>query len=155
METVSFAHPGHVPQMAGAEEICAELGDRSFSAIGLVLNQRGMERALSCDLDEINLVAYASDGYAEKNTGAGAAARNTEAAGLVAAAGAEGRRTSVTISVAYGDPVDGPVPAARVAEIAAEMADAGTDEISLGDTIGVPQARTRVLRSQGSSGSQR
>lgn len=136
IETVSFAHPGHVPQMAGAEEICAALGDRTFSAIGLVLNERGLARALSCDLDEINCVAYASDGYAHKNTGASAAMRNAEAATLVSRARAAGRRTSVTISVAFGDPVDGPVPPERVADLAAEFAAAGATEIALGDTIG-------------------
>ena len=105
IETVSFAHPGHVPQMAGAEEICAALADRSFSAIGLVLNERGLDRALACDLDEINCVAYAADGYARKNSGASADMRNAEAATLVRRAKEAGRRVSVTISVAFGDPL--------------------------------------------------
>lgn len=136
IETVSFAHPGHVPQMAGAEEICAALADRSFSAIGLVLNERGLSRALACDLDEINCVAYAADGYARKNSGASAAMRNAEAATLVTRAKDAGRRVSVTISVAFGDPFDGPVPAEEVTSLAAEFAAAGADEIALGDTIG-------------------
>lgn len=137
IETVSFAHPDLVPQMAGAEEICVALGDRSFSAIGLVLNRRGLERALECDLDEVNLVAYASDGYAEKNSGAAADERNTEVEALIEPASEAGLRVSVTISVAFGDPVEGPVPPERVAAIAAGMATAGAAEISLGDTIGV------------------
>jgi hydroxymethylglutaryl-CoA lyase len=136
IETVSFAHPGHVPQMAGAEEICVALAQRSFSAIGLVLNERGLARALACDLDEINCVAYAADGYARKNTGASAALRNAEAATLVTRAKAAGRRVSVTIAVAFGDPVEGAVPPERVADLAAEFAAAGADEIALGDTIG-------------------
>jgi len=123
--------------MAGAEEICDALKDRSFSAIGLVLNSKGMERALAADLDEVNLVAYASDGYAEKNTGAAAAERNAEAATLIPQARAAGRTVSVTISVAFGDPVEGEVPPGRVAEIAGRLGDAGADEIALGDTIGV------------------
>lgn len=137
IETVSFASPKAVPQMAGAEEICAALGGRTFSAIGLVLNGRGLDRALACDLDEINVVAYAADGYAGKNTGADAAVRNQEAAGLIAAARAAGRFVSVTIAVAFGDPIDGPVPPERVADLAERFAGAGADEIALGDTIGV------------------
>ncbi len=134
---MSFAHPERVPQMEGAEEICASLADRSVSSIGLVLNERGMQRALGCDLDEINCVAYASDGYAGKNTGASATDRNLEAARLIEQAKSAGRKASVTISVAFGDPVEGSIPAARVAGIAAAMAEAGADEIALGDTIGV------------------
>ena len=136
IETVSFAHPGHVPQMAGAEEICALLTERSFSAIGLVLNERGLDRALGCDLDEVNFVAYAADGYSLKNSGAPASERNAEAAGLVARAKVAGRQTSVTIAVAFGDPFDGAVPPEHVAELSAVFATAGADEITLGDTIG-------------------
>lgn len=133
--------------MAGAEEISAALAERSFSAIGLVLNERGLDRALACDLDEINCVAYAADGYAGKNTGASAKRRNTEAAGLVKAARAAGKRTSVTIAVAFGDPIDGPVSEHPVGAIVEQMAAAGADEIAFGDTIGVadPRAVTRLL----------
>jgi hydroxymethylglutaryl-CoA lyase len=137
IETVSFAHPRLVPQMEGAEEICSALGDRSFSAIGLILNERGLERALATDLDEVNLVAYAADGYARKNSDADAADRNAEAAMLAARAKEAGLRVSVTISVAFGDPIDGPVPPERVADIARDLNEAGVDEVALGDTIGV------------------
>jgi isopropylmalate/homocitrate/citramalate synthase len=135
--------------MAGAEEICEALTERSFSAIGLVLNTRGLERASVCDLDEINLVAYASDGYAEKNSGAPAVARNDEAMALVPQVATGGMKVSVTISVAWGDPIDGEVPPERVAEIAGALAAAGADEIALGDTIGVavpPTVREVVER---------
>lgn len=147
IETVSFAHPRIVPQMDGAEAICSALGERSFSAIGLVLNDRGLERALATDLDEVNLVAYASDGYALKNSDAGAGERNAEAAVLAARAKEAGLRVSVTISVAFGDPIDGPVPPERVADIARDLNEAGVDEIALGDTIGVavPLGVARLL----------
>lgn len=127
--------------MADAEEICAALSERSFSAIGLVLNERGLDRALECDLDEINCVAYAADGYAEKNTGASAKNRNDEAAGLIARAREAGRKTSVTISVAFGDPVDGEVSVESVGAIVEQMAAAGVDEVAFGDTIGVADPR--------------
>ena len=137
IETVSFAHPRLVPQMEGAEEICGALGERSFKAIGLVLNDKGLERALATDLDEVNLVAYAADGYSRKNSGATSAERNAEAAELVRRAKEAGLAASVTISVAFGDPVEGRVEPERVATIAGDMATAGADEIALGDTIGV------------------
>ncbi len=123
--------------MAGAEGICSALGTRSFSAIGLVLNERGLNRALECDLDEINFVSYAADGYSLKNTGASAADRNAEAARLVERTRQAGRKASVTISAAFGDPIDGHVSSEAVEAIAEQMAEAGADEIALGDTIGV------------------
>ncbi len=137
IEVVSFANPDRVPQMAGAEEIAAAIADRRFSAIGLVLNTKGLERAADCGLDEVNLVAYASDGYAGKNSNATAERRNAEAAELAGAAAVAGQRVTVTIAVAYGDPVEGPVPPERVMDLAAAMTAAGAHEIALGDTIGV------------------
>jgi hydroxymethylglutaryl-CoA lyase len=137
IEVVSFANPDRVPQMAGAEEIASAIGERRFSAIGLVLNPKGLERAADCGLDEVNLVAYASDGYAGKNSNATAERRNAESASLAAAAAEAGYRVTVTIAVAYGDPVEGPVPPERVVDIAAAWAAAGAHEIALGDTIGV------------------
>ncbi|HSM02201.1 MAG TPA: hydroxymethylglutaryl-CoA lyase [Acidimicrobiia bacterium] len=141
IETVSFADPRLVPQIEGAEEICDALRERTFRAIGLVLNGKGLDRALESDLDEVNLVAYASDGYAEKNSAATAAHRNAEAAGLVSRAKQSGLGVSVTISVAFGDPIDGSVAPERTASIAGDMAAAGADEIALGDTIGVAVPR--------------
>jgi hydroxymethylglutaryl-CoA lyase len=138
IEVASFVDPRRVPQMAGAEEICAGLpSPRPWSAIGLVLNERGLLRALETTLDEINIVAYAADGYSELNTGATAESRNRAAAELAAEARRAGRRVTATIAVAFGDPVDGDVPAGRVGELAAAMAEAGADEVNLGDTIGV------------------
>jgi hydroxymethylglutaryl-CoA lyase len=138
IEVASFVDPRLVPQMEGAEEICAALpADRSWSAIGLVLNGKGLERALDTGLDEINIVAYASDGYSERNTGAPAARRNRQAAELVSAARHGGRRVTVTIAVAFGDPLEGDLPSRRIADLAAAMSEAGADEINLGDTIGV------------------
>ncbi len=138
IEVASFVRPDRVPQMAGAEEICAGLDPgRAWSAIGLVLNRRGLERALATSLDEVNLVAYASDGYSLRNTGRPAADRNGEVLESTAAAVAAGRRTGVTVAVAFGDPVDGEVPASRLATLAADLQDAGASEVNLGDTIGV------------------
>lgn len=148
IEVASFVDPRRVPQMAGAEEVCRRLPeDRSWSAIGVVLNRRGLERALGAGIDEVNVVAYAADGYAELNTATSAARRNREAADLAALGRGRGLRVSATIAVAFGDPVDGDVPAERVAELAAALFEAGAQEINLGDTIGVavPGLVTRAV----------
>jgi hydroxymethylglutaryl-CoA lyase len=139
LEAVSFVNPRRVPQMAGAEEVMAALPPAAGrSRIGLVLNQRGWERAVAAGCDEANVVVCASDAFGIRNQGANVAeqvAAMAAIAGLRASGG--GPVLSLTISVAFGDPFDGEVSEGQVAAIAREAAAVGIGEIALGDTIGV------------------
>ncbi len=137
IEVASFVHPGRVPQMADAEAVIKAIGPSpdGTSYIGLVLNRRGLERALATSVDEINFVVGASDGFNRANVGASPEATMTEIEMMLGQV--EDRRTTVTISVAFGCPYDGTVPVDAVVDLAIRAADAGADEIALGDTIGV------------------
>jgi hydroxymethylglutaryl-CoA lyase len=139
IEVASFVNPKRVPQMAGAETVLAELGPspEGASYIGLVLNERGLDRALATDVDEINFVVGGSQGFNQANAGATPDETMAAIEHMLPTARNEGRFTSVTISVAFGCPFDGEVPGADVASLAARAAAAGADEIALGDTIGV------------------
>jgi hydroxymethylglutaryl-CoA lyase len=139
VEAVSFVNPRRVPQMAGAEEVMAGLPPRpGQSRIGLVLNERGWDRAVASGCDEANIVVCASDGFGIRNQGASVADQIAAMAAIAARRAREGGPVlSLTISVAFGDPFDGEVSEARVASIASEAAEAGIGEIALGDTIGV------------------
>jgi len=60
IETVSFVNERRVPQMAGAEAIMAALPHSDGrSRIGLVLNERGWDRALAAKVDEANVATLA------------------------------------------------------------------------------------------------
>ena len=70
IEVTAFARPDRVPQMADAEAVLAEVvGDPRLSAIGLVLNRRGLDRAIAAGCDEVTVVVVASDGLALRNQG--------------------------------------------------------------------------------------
>lgn len=139
VEAVSFVNPRRVPQMAGAEAVMAALPRaEGRSRIGLVLNQRGWDRALAAGCDEANVVVCASDGFGVRNQGANVAEQVAAMAAIAERRAAEGGPAlSLTISVAFGDPFDGEVSAGQVAAIAREAAAVGIGEIALGDTIGV------------------
>jgi hydroxymethylglutaryl-CoA lyase len=139
VEVASFVHPDRVPQMADAEEVLAELGPSpdGVSYIGLVLNRRGLDRALTTGVDEVNFVVGASEGFNRANTGVAPAETMRDIAAMLPEAKEAGRRTSVTISVAFGCPYDGEVLADAVVALAGSATAAGADEIALGDTIGV------------------
>jgi len=138
IEAASFARPDRVPQMAGAEELLEAVEvPAEVSLIGLVMNDRGLDRALRTRIDEVNVVVVATETFSRANQGRGVEAMVDLAGGLVERARAAGRRTSVTISAAFGCPFEGEVPVERVVELAAALAPASPDELALGDTIGV------------------
>ena len=137
IEVASFVHPDRVPQMADAEAVVAELGPSpdGISYIGLVLNRRGLERALTTSVDEVNFVVGASDGFNRANAGVSPDTTMREIETMVP--DVECRPSTVTISVAFGCPYDGPVSVDEVVELAGRAAAAGANEVALGDTIGV------------------
>ena len=138
MEVVSFVNPIRVPNMADAEAVLDGLRTRpALRRIGLVLNRRGLDRAIAAGVDEINFVVVASDSFAHRNQGIGTAGLLTTWRDVATSARAAGLGTSVTIAAAFGCPFEGEVPAPRVASIAAEVAESAPDEIALADTIGV------------------
>jgi hydroxymethylglutaryl-CoA lyase len=149
IEVASFVNPKRVPQMADAEAVIAGIADvAGIEPIGLVLNERGAERALATAVGELGAVAVASDALGIANQGQSAAETVGVAARIVAMARAAGRCAQVTIAASFGCPYEGEVPGARVVGMAAELAEAGPREIALADTIGVanPAHVSRLVR---------
>jgi len=144
LEIASFVHPARVPQMADAEAVIAGMPDRpDVSYIGLCLNKRGVLRAIATreggrrGVDEAGCVMIASDSFGQRNQGQTIAEALRENVDMLRLARAEGLVPQVTISVAFGCPFEGAVPAQRVVDIAARLAEAAPVEIALADTIGV------------------
>src|SRR3954453_20373148 len=136
VEVASFANPKRVPQMADAEAVIAGLAGTDLRPIGLVLNERGLNRALATGIGEINAVVVVTDTFSRENQGMSTADATAMWKQVATRARLGGVRAGVTLSASFGCPFEGEVPAARVLEIAKAVADAGADEISLADTIG-------------------
>ena len=138
IEVTSFVNPKRVPQMADAEDVVAQLGaPAGVTRIGLVLNERGAERALACGLDQLGAVAIASDPFGIRNQGQDSAQSIEVAERIVAMGRAAGKTAQVTIAVAFGCPFGGEVDPSHVVRMAARLAELGPCEIALADTIGV------------------
>jgi hydroxymethylglutaryl-CoA lyase len=134
IEAVSFAHPGYVPQMADAEAVMAGLTKRpGVSYIGLVMNERGLARAESTDLDEINFTISATEGFNQANLSASVG----QTLAFIEASADRSTKTTATISVVFGCPFEGEVDPTAVIELAVALTESGIDELALADTIGV------------------
>ncbi|WP_405238684.1 hydroxymethylglutaryl-CoA lyase [Lentisalinibacter orientalis] len=138
LEVASFVNPKKVPQMAGAEELVAALPQRDdVTYIGLVLNQRGFERARDCGIDEVGMVVVASDTYNRRNQGVSSDESVETWLKIAAQAKAAGIRANIMVSSAFGCPFEGEVAPERVLEIVRRVAEAEPVELALADSIGV------------------
>ncbi|MGN6499725.1 MAG: hydroxymethylglutaryl-CoA lyase [Tsuneonella sp.] len=138
IEVASFVNPRKVPQMADAETVVAGLGPvDGVTRIGLVLNERGAERALACGIDQLGAVAVASDAFGMRNQGQTCDESVEVAARIIEMAQRAGRSAQATIAVAFGCPFSGGVDPALVVAMARRLSEAGAVEIALADTVGV------------------
>lgn len=138
IEATSFVHPGRVPQMADAEALMAAVPrPPGVRYAGLVMNARGLERALAAGMDEINVVVVATDTFCLRNQGTTTAQACEAAAVLVDRARSAGVATTVTVGAAFGCPFEGEVSPGHLGEVLRRVADTGPDELALADTIGV------------------
>lgn len=138
IEALSFASPKTVPTMADAEALSNLLpraGEVRYA--GLVLNPKGLDRALKIDLDEINVVVCVSDTFSLRNQGVTTEVAMSNARSIIATARSHGRFTTLTLAVAFGCPFEGEVNPERVIDLALKAASEGVDEICIADTIGV------------------
>ncbi|MEV2274813.1 hydroxymethylglutaryl-CoA lyase [Nocardiopsis sp. NPDC049922] len=152
IEAVSFVNPARVPQMAGAEEVMAGVRRApGVSHIGLVLNRRGLERAVAAKVSEVNVAVPATDGFCVRNQGCTVDEMLDALAAIDADLSGTGIALSVTVSTAFGCPFDGEVAPERVVEVVRRIADTGAVEIALADTIGVgvPRQVTGLLDAVG------
>lgn len=138
IEVASFVNPKRVPQMADGEAILARLPVRhGVSYIGLVLNQKGLDRAVAAGVREINAVVVCTDTFGRKNQGVDSTTSVQVWAKVAEEARAAGIVPTVTLSVAFGCPYEGEVGITRVTDVVRAVAEAGPAEIALADTIGV------------------
>ena len=148
VEVASFVNPKRVPQMADAEAVLDALSKTNSGAtfIGLVLNERGFDRALAAATPEINVVVVCSDTISQENQSMSTEQSIRAATAVIERARDHRIPVSVTLSAAFGCPYEGVVDPAAVLRIAERIAVAMPSEIALADTIGaaVP-AEVRAL----------
>jgi hydroxymethylglutaryl-CoA lyase/(R)-citramalyl-CoA lyase len=139
VEAVSFVRDDRVPQMVGAEDVAARLPRNGAEWSGLVLNERGYERFRAAGLDRVNLTLAVTESFNRRNANR---SREEAVAGverILARAEADGVPVTVTVSVAFGCPFEGPVAESDVLALLERLQGAG--EVVLADTIGVATPR--------------
>ncbi|OLD61062.1 MAG: hypothetical protein AUI53_07275 [Acidobacteria bacterium 13_1_40CM_2_60_7] len=143
IDAVSFVSPKHVKQMADSEEVMKLLnaslpaGTEPPEIIGIVVNEKGMERALATPGVTTLGYPYSISAYFRR---ANANMTREEARALVSKLKKEttaaGRGLVIYISMAFGNPYDEPWGPEIVEETLEWLKDIRVRSVSLADTIG-------------------
>lgn len=155
IEATSFVSPGSIPQLADADELMAGLERRPGVRYPvLVPNQRGLDRAVTANVDAICVFTAASDTFTQHNIGMSITESLAAFEPVVAHARREGWWIRGYLSTAFGCPYEGPISERAVADVAERLLALGVDELSIGDTIGVagPADVRRVVGALNSTG---
>jgi len=138
IEVTSFVHPKKVPQMADAEKLVESLPDRDdVSYIGLIMNQRGFERARDCGIDEVGMVIVSTDTYNMKNQNVVTQESIDNWLRIASDARSAGIRTNVIIACSFGCPYEGEVDPELIASIAEKVLEGEPNILGLADSVGV------------------
>ena len=138
LEVASFVHPKKVPQMADAEALLAELPlVDGVSYVGLIMNERGLDRALETPVHEVGMVVVSTDTYNRRNQGVSTNESIEAWLKIAARAKSNGKVVNVMISSAFGCPFEGEVAVDKVIEIGHRVLEAGPAELGIADSIGV------------------
>jgi hydroxymethylglutaryl-CoA lyase len=138
IQVASFVHPKAVPQMADAETVCNNLPvvpGVVFSA--LVLNMRGVQRAISCGMKHLAISLSASDTHSRKNANKSLTEAKTEFAAMVQLAQANNITIRGGIQCAFGCRYEGVISEALVYELVQHHLNCGVPELALADSTGM------------------
>lgn len=137
IEVTSFTSPKAIPMLRDAEEVMGKIKRvAGVEYTVLVPNLRGAERALESRADEFNLVMSTSETHNLANLRMG---REKSFAGLKEVIKYVDGRTpiNVSLSTAFGCPMEGDVPQEVVEQFCQRFADLGVRGLTICDTTGM------------------
>jgi hydroxymethylglutaryl-CoA lyase len=134
----SFVHPKIVPQMADTDAFIKAIPEADRQMISaLILNEKGLERALSGGVGHLSMSVSVSDTHSRKNARRPAAEALDAMTGLIRTALSEGIAVRAGLQCVFGCVYEGPISGDAVLKATEKMVHAGAREINLADTTGM------------------
>ena len=138
IEVTSFVSPAAIPALRDAEAVMRRIRRApGIEYTALVPNARGAERAIDGRADEFNLVMSASATHNLANLRMTQAQSLRTLSEVIRLAQRSGVAVNVSLSCAFGCPMEGPVAPAAVLDWIARFADQGVRRMTLCDTTGM------------------
>jgi hydroxymethylglutaryl-CoA lyase len=134
----SFVHPKIVPQMADTEAFIQAIpeADRHLTS-ALILNAKGLERALASGVRHLSMSVSVSDTHSRKNARLPAAEALDAMTELIRQALSSGLDVRAGLQCAFGCVYEGPIAEMAVLKATEKMVQTGVKEINLADTTGM------------------
>lgn len=136
----SFVHPKLVPQMADTAEFIQAIKEQSSGTAllsGLILNGKGLERAVEAGLEHLSMSVSVSDSHSRKNARKPADEALASMVELVRETAASGVKVRSGLQCSFGCVYEGEIDPQKVVDAAVQFAEAGASEINLADTTGM------------------
>ena len=153
IQVTSFVHPEWVPQMKDAEAVCDRLPDREdVTYAGLVLNPKGLERAVAANLSHVDLSIATHDQHSRDNANRTVEAAVAQAEEMVRSAHQHGMEVQMGFQTVFGYQAPGDTPIDQVVEMSRHFADLGIESLSLADSTGLAHPRMITERVQAVQG---
>lgn len=138
IEATSFTSAKAIPALADAEAVMHRMQRvPGVRYTALVPNLRGLERALSCRPDEVNLVMSVSETHNRANLRMTRQQSQAQLLAMTEAATAAGVPVNISLSTVFGCPFEGEIAPDAVMALAQRFAEAGVSGITLCDTTGM------------------
>lgn len=145
----SFVHPGIVPQMADTDALVQAIGRPPETIVSaLVLNDKGLVRALNCGVGHVNMSVSVSDTHSRKNARRPSQEALADMVPLIKKALKAGLGVRAGLQCVFGCVYEGSISENAVLAAAEQLAGTGVDELNLADTTGMatPVAVDRMIR---------
>jgi len=142
IEVSSFVNPKLVPQMADAEELWKRI-DRKKSVLysALILSERGLERAMACEVPHVGIFVSASETHSRKNSNKSIPEALKEALTLIRRAHSSGIKVRAGVMNTFGCAYEGKVSTPGVLKLVGQFLEEDPEEICLADTSGMGNPR--------------
>ncbi|WP_176081203.1 hydroxymethylglutaryl-CoA lyase [Paraburkholderia tropica] len=153
IEVTSFTSPRAIPALRDAEAVMHGIA-RVPGVVYTVLvpNVRGAERALSCKVDEVNLVMSVSESHNRANLRMSREESFGQLRDVIGAVRGSGVAINVSLSTAMGCPMEGDVPVETVLGWIDRFAGLDVNGVTLCDTTGMAHpAQVRDLCARASA----
>ncbi|WP_394232857.1 hydroxymethylglutaryl-CoA lyase [Niallia oryzisoli] len=137
MELTSFVSPKWVPQMRDASDILASCLNPKMKHIVLVPNRKGIELVLKTPCRAVAVFVGVSDEFNKRNSNKTTAESMKELVPAVTELKGKGYFVRACISTAFYCPYKGKIVEADTIKLCQQFIDAGVDELSVADTIGM------------------